>query len=122
MKLEDMDVFKIGHGFTLDIYRVTTRFPNDERYGLTSQMRRAAVSICSNLTEGYNRAGKAEFRNFVNIARGSCGELQYQLKLSKDLEYINETEWHGLNDKSERLRMMLKKLYLSLTVHVERCT
>lgn len=108
MKLEDMDVFKIGHD------RITTNFPDHERYGLTSQMRRAAVSVCSNLTEGYHRAGKAEFRNFVNIARGSCGELQYPLMLAKDLEYINNSDWSGLNGKSERLKKMLRSLYTSL--------
>ena len=72
-----MDVFKLGHALTLRIYRVTAGYPDNERFGLVSQMRRASVSICSNLMEGYHRVGVNEFKHFINIARGSCGELRY---------------------------------------------
>jgi len=114
MKIEEMDVFKVGHELTLRIYRVTGEFPDSERFGLISQMRRASASICANLVEGYHRAGKGEFRHFVSIARGSCGELGYQLMLSKDLGYLCETVWAGLSETSVRLIKMLNKLYSSL--------
>ena len=117
-----MDVFKLGHELTLRIYRITTDYPDNERFGLVSQMRRASVSICSNLTEGYHRAGKAEFRHFVNIARGSCGELAYQLLLSRDLGYLTKTVCDDLCEICERLSRMLRKLYVYLAQPPERST
>ncbi len=114
MKLEEMDVFRLGHELTLDVYRQTSLFPDTERFGLVSQMRRAAVSICSNLSEGYHRGGKNEFRHFVGIARGSCGELSYQVLVAHDLGYIDETCRSELADKCERIIRMLNKLAASL--------
>ena len=114
MKLEDMDVFKRGHEMTLQVYKVTADFPECERFGLISQLRKAAVSICSNLVEGYHRAGKNEFKHFISIARGSCGELNYQLMLSKDLGYINERTFTEISETCERVIRMLSKLYSSI--------
>ena len=114
MKLEEMDVFKLGHELALDIYRQTAMFPDIERFGLISQMRRAAVSICSNLTEGYHRGGKNEFRHFVGIARGSCGELAYQILLAHDLGYLDKLHHEELAGKSDRIIRMLNKLASSL--------
>ena len=114
MKLEDMDVFRLGHELTLDVYRKSTLFPDDERFGLMSQMRRAAVSICSNLAEGYHRSGKGEFRHFVGIARGSCGELGYQVRLAHDLGYFEDTLYEELGGKCDRIIRMLSKLSTSL--------
>ncbi len=115
MKFEAMDVFQLGHALTLEVYRQTSFFPDTERFGLISQMRRAAVSICSNLTEGYHRGGKNEFRHFVGIARGSCGELSYQVLLAHDLGYVDETCRRELMEKCERVIRMLNKLATSLT-------
>jgi four helix bundle protein len=114
MKLEEMDVFKLGHELTLDIYRKTSFFPDNERFGIISQMRRAAVSICSNLTEGYHRGGKGEFKYFVGIARGSCGELGYQLRLARDLSYLDDSSYNDLARMCDRVIMMLNKLASSL--------
>ncbi len=114
MKLEDMDVFRLGHDLALDVYRESKLFPDEERFGLVSQMRRAAVSICSNLTEGYHRGGKGEFKNFVGIARGSCGELCYQVRLARDLGYMNDTVYMELAEKCDRVIRMLSKLASSL--------
>jgi four helix bundle protein len=114
MNLEDMDVYKLGHELTLQIYRLTADFPDSERFGLVSQMRRASVSICSNLMEGYHRAGRNEFKHFISIARGSCGELSYQLMLSKDLGYIDEGTLSEQRESCERLSRMLRKLYASI--------
>jgi len=69
------------------IYKLTMEFPNSELYGLTSQLRRAAVSVASNIAEGYGRASKGEFRQFVGIARGSVLEVQTQLVIAKELGF-----------------------------------
>lgn len=88
--IEDLDVFKKAHKLTLEIYKITSSYPKDEIYGLISQMRRAAVSINSNLMEGGARLGKAELKQFIGIARGSATELKYQLFLSGELNYIDK--------------------------------
>ena len=114
MKLEEMDVFQLGHELTLDVYRKSALLPDTERFGLVSQVRRAGSSICANLTEGYHRGGKNEFRHFVGIARGSCGELGYHLRLARDLGYIDETTHDALAGKCDRVIRMLNKLATSL--------
>ena len=88
--VEDLEFFKKSHLLVLKIYELTKQFPPDERYGLVSQIKRAAYSIPSNLMEGGNRLGSKEYRQFVGIARGSAAELKYQLFLSKDLGYMPE--------------------------------
>jgi four helix bundle protein len=77
MRIEDFDVFRLSHSFTLSIYQITEKYPGSEKFGLTSQMRRAAASLCMNLMEGAHRIGKKELSHFVSIARGSCGEVKY---------------------------------------------
>ncbi|MBM4141929.1 MAG: four helix bundle protein [Nitrospira sp.] len=94
--VEDLDVFKKSHLMVLRIYELTKRFPVDERYGLISQIRRAAYSIPSNLMEGSNRLGSKEYRQFVGIARGSAAELKYQLLLSKDLGYVPAEKYNEI--------------------------
>jgi four helix bundle protein len=71
MKIEDMDVFKLAHELTLKVYKVTSSFPEAEKYGLSSQMRRAASSVCMNLMEGGHRVGKNEYKHFISISKGS---------------------------------------------------
>jgi four helix bundle protein len=114
MNVEELDVFQLAHGLTIAVYRITESFPSDERFGLVSQMRRAASSIPSNLMEGSHRVGTTELKHFVSIARGSCGELKYQIMLSKDLGYIDQAEFEKLRNGFERVSMMLTKLYASL--------
>lgn len=82
MNIEDMDVFKLSHRLTLDIYQHTKKYPTDEKFGLVSQMRRAASSVPMNLVEGSHRNNRKEYRQFVGIAKGSVAELKYQLMLS----------------------------------------
>ena len=79
-------VWEKAHQLTLSIYNVTAAFPSEETYGLTSQMRRAASSIPSNIAEGCGREGDAELSRFCTIARGSASELEYQILLSRDLK------------------------------------
>jgi four helix bundle protein len=89
-KVEDLDVFKVSHSLTLEIFEFTKTFPKGEKFGLISQMRRAAYSIPMNLMEGAHRLSSKEYRQFVGIAKGSAGEIKYQLLLVKDLKYISE--------------------------------
>ena len=114
MKVEDLDVFKLAHDLTLEIYKITEMFPENERYGLASQMRRAAMSIGSNLMEGSHKFSKKEYRYFIGISRGSTGELKYQLLLPKDLSYMNIDTFEKVRSHCERVSMMLSKLYSAL--------
>ena len=97
-----------------DIYKVTSNFPKEEIYGLTNQMRRAAVSIVSNIAEGFRRQHNNEFKQFLHITLGSCAELETQATIAKDLNYINEQTEDMLLEKSDHLcrktRNLIKKL------------
>jgi len=95
-RAQDMDVFKLSHSLTLEIYKVTVKFPTEERYGLTAQMRRSAYSIPVNIVEGSSRLSKKEYRQFIGIARGSASEITYQLLLSRDLGYITEDYYESI--------------------------
>ena len=114
MKIEDLDVFKLSHELTMQVYKITRGFPEEEKYGLVSQMRRAAFSIPTNLTEGGHRFSKNEYKYFVSISRGSCGEVKYQLLLAKDLGYIEDETYSKVKEEYERVSMMLTKLHNSL--------
>jgi four helix bundle protein len=86
-------VWKEGHQLVIEIYRCTKNFPKDEQFGLISQMRRAAVSVTSNIAEGYGRKGKAEKIQFYYIARGSLTELENQLMIARDVGYIESEKF-----------------------------
>jgi four helix bundle protein len=94
-KVDDYEVFKRAHQLTLDIYRLTKRFPKDEMYCLTAQMRRAAYSIPTNLKEG-STGTETEFFRYVRISLGSKEELAYQVRLAHDLGYIPDADAKGL--------------------------
>ena len=113
--VEDLDVFKLAHELTMEVYRLTENFPEQEKYGLISQMRRASASVPMNLMEGSHRLNKKEYRQFVGIAKGSAGELKYQLRLSKDLNYLDEENYMRLRDKAESVSKMLTRLAKALT-------
>jgi len=113
--VEDLDVFKKGHNLTLNIYKISKKFPAEEKFSLTPQMRRAAASICTNLMEGSHRLGKKEFRQFVGIAKGSAGELKYHLLLAKDLGYLPEDQFATLRSEAEEISKMLNGLASSLS-------
>ena len=86
-------VWQKAHRLTLDLYQVSRTFPREEQYGLTSQIRRCAASICANLAEGCGRGTARDFARFVQIALGSASELEYHLLLAADLGYI-DTDVH----------------------------
>lgn len=113
-KVEDLDVFKLSHALALEVFEISKGFPEEEKFGLISQMRRAAYSIPMNLMEGAHRLGSKEYRQFVGIAKGSAGEIKYQLLLIKDLRYISEDRYSNLKEKYERVSQMLTKLAKSL--------
>jgi len=104
----------LSHSLTLEIYRITRSFPEEEKFGLISQMRKAAYSIPMNLMEGAHRLSSKEYRQFIGIARGSAGEMKYQLLLVRDLNYISDNEYSDLMSKYERVSQMLTKLAKSL--------
>lgn len=86
---KDLDVFKGGYKLSLYIYKLTTSYPKNEIYGLTSQIRRAAVSVHLNIAEGYGRQSKEDFKRFLRMSLGSVNETEALLELSRDLGYID---------------------------------
>ncbi|HEY3412611.1 MAG TPA: four helix bundle protein [Armatimonadota bacterium] len=86
-RFEDVDVWKRAHGFVLDVYRLTERFPKCETFGLTSQLRRAAVSVPANFAEGFRKRTHADKGRYYNIAQASLEECRYYLILARDLQY-----------------------------------
>jgi len=86
---EDLVVWRKAHHFVLEVYRLSRTFPRSETYGLSSQFRRAAVSIAANIAEGFRKRGNADKLRFLNIAQGSLEESRYYLILVRDLEYGN---------------------------------
>ena len=88
----DLKIWKEGIELVKKIYLITKKFPKEEQYGLNSQMRRASVSIPSNVAEGFRRKHNKEYTQFLNIALGSCAELETQLVIARELEYINDNQ------------------------------
>ena len=107
-------VWKEAHEFVISIYKVTKTFPKEELYGLTSQLRRAAVSIPANIVEGQARSYKKEFRQYLYVANGSLVEVEYYMQLSLDLEYITPSEYERLNEKRRTIGYMLHSLIQSI--------
>ena len=107
-------VWQKAYVLSLAVYRETKEFPGSERYGMTAQLRSAALSVPSNIAEGCARRGDGDLIRFLNIARGSIGEVECQLMLSRDLGYLNPAAWAELNDSSEEISRMLGGLINSL--------
>ena len=110
----DLDVWKLSKEFARDVYQITANFPAEEKYGLIQQIRRAAVSIMSNIAEGSGRRSTQEFIRFVNIASGSACETEAQLLLSVDLGYISAASVDIALSKVDRISKMLYALHQSL--------
>lgn len=109
-----LDVWKKSLLFAKEIYTITSKYPSSETYGLVSQMRRATISVPSNLAEGAARTGKKEFLQFINIAQGSLSELDTQIELSMMLNYISKDEHGGLMEELRTISKMLFGLSKSL--------
>ena len=110
-----LDVWQAAMKATKMVYELTKSFPEEEKFGLVSQMRRAAVSIPCNIAEGAARQGKREFRNFVSIAQGSLSELDTQLELSVLLGYLSKEKIEEIEGQLLRIDRMLSGLIRSLT-------
>jgi four helix bundle protein len=111
----ELKVWQKAHQLTLAIYQATASFPREERYGLTSQLRRACSSIAANLAEGCGRNGDAEFARFCSMAMGSASELEYHLLLARDLELIKPAGYQDLAVRTTELKRMLTSLLQKLT-------
>ena len=107
---EDLPVWKDARKFTNKIYNLTNKFPKEEIYGLTSQIRRAAVSIMSNIAEGFDRRSDKELTNFLSIARASSSEVQNDLYIALDLNYISQTEFNQLYQEAKKIAKQINGL------------
>ena len=102
-----LKIWQKSHQLVLELYRITASFPRAETYGLTSQIRRAASSIPSNLAEGCGRNGDAELARFCHIAGGSASELEYHLLLARDLKLIQPDDYEKLAQQTIEIKRML---------------
>ena len=110
----ELRAWQRAHEFVLALHRATARFPVHERYGLTQQARRCAVSVPSNLAEGCGRFSKGDFRRFVDFAAGSAKEAEYQLELSHELGYLAAAEYGQLSTEIDTVQRMIRGLHSSL--------
>lgn len=106
----DLRAWQQAMGLVTEIYRVTRTFPKEEQYGLVSQIRRAAVSVPSNLAEGHGRNSRNEFRQFIGQARGSLSEVETQLEIAKNLGYVKAEAAGALMEQAEAVGKMLTGL------------
>ena len=100
---KELIVWQKAHQFVLSVYKMTKKFPKEELFGLTSQFRRAAVSIPANIAEGYRKRGKADKARFLNISEGSLEECKYYLILTKDLGYSRTDQENSLAEEVSKL-------------------
>lgn|SRR5690606_7786161 len=107
---KDLEVWKKAVALVTEVYRVTSSFPKEEVYGITSQIRRSAVSIPSNIAEGAARQTNKEFVQFLFIASGSCAELDTQLLIAMNLNYIDENQYKGIMINVEEIGKMINGL------------
>jgi four helix bundle protein len=106
----DLLVWQKGIGLAKQIYQLTQPFPNEERFGLISQIRRAAVSVPSNIAEGQARSGKKEFIQFLYISRGSLAEIDTQCLIAKELGYLTDKQYEDIYSRIDELKRMLYSL------------
>jgi len=111
---KELKVWQKAYSFTLLVYGLTKDFPREELYGIVTQMRKASVSVVSNIAEGYSRKSKMEYVQFLSIAYGSLSELETQILLSKDLKYLNEADFSEVlkfkDETAAMLYVLIKKL------------
>lgn len=115
-KYQDLIAWQKAKAFATDVYRATDAFPKAEVYGLTSQLRRASVSVASNIAEGQGRLTKGEFCHFLGQARGSLLELETQLAIALDLNFVSEEQFKRLQAKSSEIRRILNGLIEAIVV------
>ena len=114
-QFERLIVWQKAHQLVLTIYRLSSAFPNEEKYGITSQIRRSTISIAANIVEGYKKRTSKDFRHYLNIAEGSLEETKYYLLLVHDLGFINREKYLQLSSLSDEIGRMLHQLQKHLT-------
>lgn len=114
---KNLRVWEKSHDLTLKIYRATAEFPREELYGLTSQIRRASVSIPANIAEGCGRQSEAEFARFLRISLGSATELEYHLLLASDLNFLQNKNYANMESDLIEVKKMLVTLIQKLTAN-----
>jgi four helix bundle protein len=110
-----LDAWKLSMDLVIDVYKTTNKFPTEERYGLSDQIRRATVSIPSNIAEGAARQTKKEFANYIHMARGSLSELDTQMELAKRLGYLDEETFVFIDERMDRIDKMITGLIRHLS-------
>ena len=110
----DLQVWHKSHALVLNCYRATSDFPKHELYGLTSQMRRCAVSIAANIAEACGKRGNGDFQRFLGIAAGSVSELEYHFLLARDLKFISDDQYKILNSAVTEVKRMLASLIVKV--------
>ena len=113
---ENLDLWKKAIEFVVSIYKVTETFPKEEKFGLTSQLRRAAVSIVANISEGAARRSGKEFRQFLSHSQGSASEVDAELVISYRLTYLTQNDFQRLAEDLDHIGRMITKLSQSLNV------
>ena len=110
----EIKVWEKAHALTLEIYKASSRFPREETYGLTSQLRRSSSSIPANIAEGFGRGGNAELARFLQIGMGSASELEYHVLLAKDLDFLALKSYEHLQERLVEVKKMLGALLLKV--------
>lgn len=116
----DLRVWQEAHQVSLAVYRMTKSFPRGELFGLTSQLRRAAVSVEANIAEGCGRQGDNELARFLQIALGSASEVECHLLLARDLEYLSDAAYRAVQERVEDVRRMTTGLLQSIAISGRR--
>lgn len=111
---KELNVWQEAVTLCKQVFVITKQFPDEEKYGLKSQIRRCCVSIPSNIAEGCGRESSKEFNQFLSIAVGSCFELETQLILAVDFEYISTSQFQEITEKLQKIQKMLNKLKQSI--------
>jgi four helix bundle protein len=119
-RFEDLEAWKTAHSLASEVYALTSRPPLSTDFGLRDQLRRAAVSVTSNIAEGFERRGDREFRNFLTIAKGSVAEIRSQLMIARDLDWITADQFDKPNTLALSTARLLSGLirYFSTSTHV----
>ena len=112
---EKLDLWKKAIEFVVAIYKVTDDFPKDEKFGLTSQLRRASVSIVANIAEGAGRRTSNEFRQFLSHSQGSASEVDTELVIAERLHYLNKSDYERLAEDLDHIGRMITRLSQTLT-------
>jgi len=113
-KYRDLNIWRKGIELVKDIYKSTEKFPKQEMYGLVGQMRRSAISIPSNVAEGFRRHHNKEYKQFLYVSLGSCAELETQVTIAKELQYIEQDKETVLLEKLDHICRMISNLLKKL--------